>query len=147
MLPAAAIAHDRDTRTFQSDFAKDPPMYVTARVLGMLIGWALVRHPAGGVIGFLLGWAIDAGWFHGTHGRPTPSVRETPDSSDPYRLLGVSRHASMKDIDRAWRKAMSKVHPDRFARADAATRAKAEARARALNAAYDAIVAERRGAA
>lgn len=147
MLPVAAIAHDRDTRTFQSDLAKDPPMYVTARVLGMLIGWALVRHPAGGVIGFLLGWAIDAGWFRSSHGRPQPSVRHSPDSSDPYRLLGVSRHASMADIDRAWRKAMSKVHPDRFARADAATRAKAEARARALNAAYDAIVAERRGAA
>jgi len=141
------MAYDSDTRAFPPDPANGQPMYVTARVLGMLIGWALVRHPAGGVIGFLLGWAIDAGWFHSSQGRPTPSARKTPDSSDPYRLLGVSRHASMKDIDRAWRKAMSKVHPDRFARADAATRAKAEARARALNAAYDAIVAERRGAA
>ncbi|MCC6506305.1 MAG: DnaJ domain-containing protein [Aquimonas sp.] len=121
-------------------------MYVTARVLGMLIGWALVRHPAGGVIGFLLGWAIDAGWFRSaSNERPAPNRPSVSD--DPYRLLGVRRDAPMSDIDRAWRKAMSKVHPDRFARADAATRAKAEARARAVNAAYDAIVAERRGAA
>jgi hypothetical protein len=145
VLPAAAIAHDRDTRTFQSDFAKDPPMYVTARVLGMLIGWALVRHPAGGVIGFLLGWAIDAGWFRSAS-NDAPAPNRSSVSDDPYRLLGVRHDAPMSDIDRAWRKAMSKVHPDRFARADAATRAKAEARARAINAAYDAIVAQRQGA-
>lgn len=120
-------------------------MYVTARVLGMLIGWALVRHPAGGVIGFLLGWAIDAGWFRSaSNERPAPNRPSVSD--DPYRLLGVRHDAPMSDIDRAWRKAMSKVHPDRFARADAATRAKAEARARAINAAYDAIVAQRQGA-
>ncbi|MEZ5455613.1 MAG: J domain-containing protein [Lysobacteraceae bacterium] len=120
-------------------------MYVTARVLGMLIGWALVRHPAGGVIGFLLGWAIDAGWFRSASNEG-PAPDRSYVSDDPYRLLGVRHDAPMSDIDRAWRKAMSKVHPDRFARADAATRAKAEARARAINAAYDAIVAQRQGA-
>ena len=49
-------------------------------------------------------------------------------------------------LDRAYRALQTEVHPDRFARADAATRAKAEARARAINAAYDAIVAQRQGA-
>jgi hypothetical protein len=59
---------------------------------------------------------------------------------DPYAILGVSREAPAQEIAAAWRRLAKEWHPD--LRGDAA----ALARMAELNAAYDAILAERRRA-
>jgi hypothetical protein len=60
---------------------------------------------------------------------------------DPYAILGVSRDASPVEVATAWRRLAKEWHPD--LRGDAA----ALARMAQLNAAYEAILAERRGTA
>ncbi len=60
---------------------------------------------------------------------------------DPYAILGVSRDASPLEVAAAWRRLAKEWHPD--LRGDAA----ALARMAQLNAAYEAILAERRGTA
>lgn len=65
---------------------------------------------------------------------------------DPYAILGVAPDAPDADVRRAWRDLLSEAHPDR-------ARARglpdefievAETKAAAINAAYDAIVRQRR---
>lgn len=111
-------------------------MSFAGRSLGFVFGWLLLRHPAGAVLGFLIGWAFDAGWL---------ALRSSSGDSgeDPYEILDVDRDAGMDEVDRAYRRAMSRHHPDRVANEPAAVRRRAEARARAINAAYDRIRAER----
>lgn len=52
---------------------------------------------------------------------------------DHYQLLGVSPGATAREITRAYRESMKRTHPDRVG---PAFRAKAEERAKELNAAY-----------
>jgi DnaJ like chaperone protein len=70
-------------------------------------------------------------------------------ADDPYRILGVAPDASDEEVRRTWRRLLSESHPDR-----AASRGLpadyieiAEAKAAAINAAYDAIMRERRALA
>ncbi|SDD72686.1 J domain-containing protein [Aquimonas voraii] len=113
-------------------------MRYAGRLLGFSFGWILLRHPAGAVLGFLIGWGFDGGWLALRSPRPARG-------EDPYAVLEVAPEASMDEIDRAYRRAMSRHHPDRVANESAAVRRRAEARARAINAAYDRIRAEREG--
>ena len=94
--------------------------------LGLVVGWLLLRHPAGGLLGLLLGHAFDAGWFQ-------------PAAADPYRVFGLTRDASDAEIDLAWRRLISQYHPDRVAGAAPDLQRQAEAKSRELNAAYDRI--------
>lgn len=110
-------------------------MPYAGRLLGVVFGWILLRHPAGAVLGFLVGWGFDGGWLALRSRRPR--------GEDPYAVLGVEPDASMAEIDQAYRRAMSRHHPDRVAKQSESVRRQAEARARAINAAYDRIRAER----
>lgn len=99
------------------------------KVLGLIAGWLLLRHPAGGLI---VGHAFDAGWF---------SSRKP----SPYRELGVAEDASDAEIDRAYRKLMGQYHPDRLEGAAPELRQQAQDRASRINRAYDEIQKLRRG--
>jgi len=69
-----------------------------------------------------------------------------PEAGDPYAVLGVRHDASDADLRTAWRAMLSDAHPDR-ARArglPAEFVEVAEAKAAAINAAFDAAMRERR---
>lgn len=102
------------------------------KLLGFIAGWLLLRHPAGGVIGLVIGHAFDAGWL-------------APRQYRDHQALGVSPEASEAEIDQAYRKLISQYHPDRVAGAAPELRARAEARAAELNAAYDRLRRSRDG--
>ncbi|NYZ62216.1 J domain-containing protein [Luteimonas deserti] len=102
------------------------------KLLGFIAGWLLLRHPAGGVIGLAIGHAFDAGWL-------------APRRHKAYQVLGVAPDADQAEIDQAYRKLISQYHPDRLAGAAPELRARADARAAEINAAYDRIRREREG--
>ncbi|MCX7556103.1 DnaJ domain-containing protein [Xanthomonadaceae bacterium JHOS43] len=107
------------------------------KVLGGLLGFALMRHPIGLLFGAIIGHAFDAGWLRRQRGGPTAL-------SQAYDELDVPPDASDEAIDAAYRRLMSRYHPDRVADAAEDVRLVAEERARAINAAYDTIMHARR---
>ena len=106
------------------------------KILGGLLGFALMRHPLGLLLGAVIGHAFDAGWLR----RP----RNTAALDAAYAELDVASDASDEAIDAAYRRLMSRYHPDRVAGAAEDVRLLAEERARAINAAYDTIMHARR---
>ena len=108
------------------------------KILGGLLGFALVRHPIGLLLGAIIGHAFDAGWLR----RPRNNAALTA----AYAERDVTPDASDEAIDAAYRRLMSRYHPDRVAGAAEDVRALAETRARAINAAYDTIMHARRKA-
>jgi DnaJ-domain-containing protein 1 len=114
------------------------------KILGGLLGFALMRHPFGLLLGALLGHALDAGWLR--RAGPGGSSPDAPDNplDQAYATLEVSPSASDEEIDLAYRRQMTRYHPDKAAGAPEDIRALAEERARAINAAYDRIVKARR---
>lgn len=96
------------------------------KFFGLVAGWLLLRHPAGGLVGLLVGHALDADWFR--------SPRD-----NPYRVLGLTEEANEAEIDLAYRRLMSQYHPDRLEGAAPELRSQAEHKAREINAAYDRI--------
>ncbi len=107
------------------------------KVLGVIAGALLLRgNPLfGALLGLIVGHAFDAGWLKGA----PRSARD-----DPYRVFDLTEDASDAEIDLAYRRRISQVHPDRFDGAAPELRRQAEAKARELNAAYDRIRALRR---
>ena len=103
----------------------------TGKVLGLVVGWLLLRHRAGGLLGLLLGHAWDAGWS-----------RAKPASA--YDVLGLPADASDAEVDKAYRRLMSRFHPDKVAGAPPEERDQAERRAREINTAYDRIRRQRK---
>lgn len=102
------------------------------KVLGALAGVLLLRPPLFGLlVGLLVGHAFDMGWFR--------SRRD-----DPYRVLGLTEDATDAEVDLAWRRQISKAHPDRVASGGEDQRREAEERTRELNRAYDRIQALRK---
>lgn len=66
--------------------------------------------------------------------------------NDPYSVIGVAHDADNAEVRRAWKRALSEAHPDR-ARARGLPSQfieVAEAKAAAINAAFDAVMGERR---
>ncbi len=108
------------------------------KVLGALLGFALMRHPFGLLVGALLGHAFDAGWL-----RRPPRDRALESA---YAILECSPGDSVETLDAAYRRLMARHHPDRVVDAAEEVRAQAEERARAINAAYDTILRARRAA-
>ena len=103
------------------------------KFFGLIVGWMLLRHPAGGLIGLLVGHAFDADWF------------KSP-ADNPYRVFGLAEDASDAELDLAYRRLISQYHPDRLAGAAPELQAQAETKAREINAAYDRIRQLRKGA-
>ncbi len=104
------------------------------KILGALAGALLLRfNPLFGlVIGALLGHAFDADWF-GIGSRRAP-----------WRVLGLTPDADEAEIEQAYRRLISQYHPDKYAQAAPELRARAEQRARQINAAYDQILQQRK---
>lgn len=103
------------------------------KLLGGIAGALLFRpNPVfGALAGLLLGHAFDRDWFG--------LARD-----NPYRAFDLTRDASDAEVDQAYRRLISQYHPDRMDGAAPELRARAETRARELNAAYDRIKALRR---
>ena len=101
------------------------------KFFGLVAGWLLLRHPAGGLLGLLIGHAFDADWFRSTR-------------DNPYRVFGLTEDASDAEVGQAYRRLISQYHPDRVAGAAPELRKQAEAKARDINAAYDRIKELRR---
>ncbi len=114
----------------------DPGVRYYGKVLGGLLGFALMRHPFGLLVGALLGHAFDTGWL-----RRAPRDRALENA---YSILECSPGDSVETLDVAYRRLMAKHHPDRVIDASEEFRAQAEERARAINAAYDTILRARR---
>jgi DnaJ-class molecular chaperone len=96
------------------------------KFFGLVAGWLLLRHPAGGLLGLLIGHAFDADWFR--------SGRD-----NPYRVFGLTSDASDAEVDQAYRRLISQYHPDRVAGAAPELQRQAAEKARDINAAYDRI--------
>ena len=106
------------------------PQRWIGKLAGLVAGFLLLRVDPllGALIGLLLGHALDAGWFSGRR--------------DAYRELGLEPDASDADVDLARRRLLALHHPDRAR--DEPSRAAAEHRTRAINAAYARIRKQRR---
>ena len=96
------------------------------KFFGLVAGWLLLRHPAGGLLGLLVGHAFDADWFR--------SPRD-----NPYRVFDLTSDAGDAEIDQAYRRLISQYHPDKMAGAADDLRRQAERKAGEINAAYDRI--------
>ncbi len=96
------------------------------KFFGLIAGWLLLRHPAGGLLGLLVGHAFDADWFKTSR-------------DNPYRVFGLTEEASDAEIDLAYRRLISQYHPDKLAGAAPELQRQAEAKASDINAAYDRI--------
>ncbi len=101
------------------------------KFFGLIAGWLLLRHPAGGLLGLLIGHAFDADWLKTTR-------------SNPYRVFGLTAEASDAEVDLAYRRLISQYHPDKVSGAAPELRTQAEAKSREINTAYDRIKAKRK---
>jgi len=109
--------------------------------------WSLNVHERElAALAAMRGYAYAAAGGPGTGGpgarreapRPPP-----PAGRDPYAVLGLDASASVSEIKRAYRKLMSRHHPDKLGDVPDELKRRAEERAREINAAYDRIRAER----
>lgn len=72
----------------------------------------------------------------------TGKARRRPAKGDPYRLLGVDRKASKREVDRAFRQMAKRCHPDRVAQLDREIQELAHRKFLELKMAYDAAIQE-----
>jgi preprotein translocase subunit Sec63 len=71
---------------------------------------------------------------------PRVSARPSPETWDPWAVLGVPRGASREEITRAHREQMKRYHPDRVADLGPELRALAHEKTLALQRAYDELM-------
>ena len=101
------------------------------KFFGLIAGWMLLRHPAGGLIGLLVGHAFDADWF------------KSP-ADNPYRVFGLAEDASDAELDLAYRRLILMYHPPSPTRSPSALLFLTDTAAREINTAYDRIKELRR---
>ena len=68
-----------------------------------------------------------------------PGAPSPPPSADPWAILGISRAAEPRDIRRAYHARMAQYHPDKVATLGTELRDLAEAKSKAITAAYAAL--------
>jgi DnaJ like chaperone protein len=113
--------------------------------------WALNVHERElAALAAMRGYAYAAagantGSYGRTYGRTHEAPRAPPSAPvrDPYAVLGLEQSASVSDIKRAYRKLMSRHHPDKLGDVPEELKRRAEERAREINAAYEKIRVER----
>ncbi len=66
--------------------------------------------------------------------------KENPPSSDPYRILGVSKDASKEEIQKAYRQLANKYHPDKVSHLGEEFRTLAEKRFKEIQQSYQTIM-------
>ncbi|KFA26828.1 J domain-containing protein [Xanthomonas vasicola] len=98
------------------------------KLLGALAGALMFRGApvVGLMIGLAIGHAVDAGWFKRR-------------AENPYEALGLEPDGTAAEIDLAYRRLISRYHPDKMINADPEARRQAEKKASQINAAYDRI--------
>ena len=74
-----------------------------------------------------------------------PAQVTPPAPSSPRAVLGVAADATLRDVQRAWRAAVKRWHPDRIPTTDPVVLAEAHRRFSELHAAYEALTAELSG--
>ena len=72
------------------------------------------------------------------HRQTAPKPKAAPKPADPYRVLGVSRTASLEEVKKAYRNLMREHHPDKHA-GDAAAQKRASAMTIEITSAYTII--------
>lgn len=107
----------------------------SGKFIGFAVGLLLTRRPPIALLGLLIGHAFDEGWF-----KPAAASGD----AGPYREFGLDADASDAEVDAAYKRLISQCHPDKYLDAAPEARARAEHRARELNAAYDRIKRLRR---
>lgn len=78
---------------------------------------------------------------------PPPRRKEPPRAAEPPRggprdVLGVGPQATLRDVQKAWRAAVKRWHPDRIPTQDPVVLHEAHLRFQEMRAAYEALVAE-----
>jgi DnaJ-domain-containing protein 1 len=74
-----------------------------------------------------------------------PTTPAPPAPSTPRAILGVAANSTLRDVQRAWRVAVKRWHPDRIPTKDPVVLAEAHRRFSELRAAYEALTAELSG--
>lgn len=105
------------------------------KIIGFLIGM-LTRRPQFIVLGLIVGHLFDIGFFS-KHADSSGQTQTDTRNAKAYEVLGVAEHATLEEIEQAYRKKISDYHPDKVANAAPELKALAEQRAREINAAYD----------
>jgi len=105
--------------------------------------WSLNVHERElAALAAMRGYAYAAGG--GAHQQRTHEAPpQAPAAKDSYAVLGLDASASVGDIKRAYRKLISRHHPDKLGDVPEELKRRAEERAREINAAYERLRAER----
>lgn len=75
--------------------------------------------------------------------QPHRPAETTPAAKDPYAVLGLEPGANEREIKRAYRKLISRHHPDKLGDVPEELKRRAEERARDINTAYEKIQSQR----
>lgn len=110
------------------------------KAIGFLLG-LLTRRPQFMVLGLILGHLYDMGIFR--RRMPPPATAAPAGIAEAYAELGIPPSATDDQVEQAFRRLISEYHPDRVANAAQEIRDLAEARARTINTAYEAIRRDR----
>ncbi len=117
-------------------------MRIYGKIFGAVLGWMLMRHPAGAVLGAALGHVFDAGWLFpdkpGSKSSGASGARKLA-LEEAYRTLGLEPAASDEEVERAFRRKISDYHPDKVSGAAEEIRSLAQERASEINTAYETI--------
>lgn len=90
-------------------------MIIWGRLFGTLLGFKLLGV-LGAIIGYLLGsWFAEQFELNARAQEYQPQPRTQTHHSDAYGVLGIASSASISEIKKAYRRLMSRHHPDKLA--------------------------------